>query len=173
DAKQKGLDALAEGDYDTARVEFTTALAGNRNDPESIIYRNNAEIAAVESYVIAVILPIGSAVNPAQELMRGVAQAQTDINDAGGINGTPLKVLLIDDKDDVETAKAIANELVSTPDVLGVVGHFSSGTTLAVSEIYEAGELPMVSPTSTAVKIADAGDYIFRTVPSDRLAAAT
>lgn len=31
----------------------------------------------------------------------------------------------------------------------------------------------MISPTSTAVKLADAGDFVFRTVPSDRLAAAT
>ncbi|MEO1593499.1 MAG: ABC transporter substrate-binding protein, partial [Cyanobacteria bacterium J06632_22] len=35
------------------------------------------------------------------------------------------------------------------------------------------GELVMISPVSTAVSISQAGDYIFRTVPSDRLAATT
>ncbi|MGD1897050.1 MAG: ABC transporter substrate-binding protein [Phormidesmis sp.] len=173
EAKQTGLDALAAGDYDTAKVEFTTALAADRNDPESLIYLNNAEIGNSEAYTIAVIVPVGAAVNPAQELMRGVAQAQADVNEAGGVGGRPLRVLLIDDNDDVDTASAIATELVSNEDVLGVVGHFSSGTTLAVAEIYEAGGLPMVSPTSTAVKVSEAGDFIFRTVPSDRLAAAT
>ena len=173
EAKQKGLEALAAGDYNTAQVEFIAAIEENRNDPEAIIYRNNAEIGNGEAYAIAFIVPAGSAVNPAQELMRGAAQAQTDINERGGINGTPLKVLLIDDQDDVDAASAIAGDLVANSDVLGVVGHFSSGTTLAVSEIYETGGLPMISPTSTAVKISEAGDYIFRTVPSDRLAAAT
>ncbi len=172
-AKQDGLAALAAGDYETARVEFTTALNEERNDPESLVYLNNAEIGDAPAYTVAVIVPVSSAVNPALELMRGAAQAQTDINEAGGINGTPLKLLLVDDQDDEETAKAIANELVEASTVLGVVGHFSSGTTLAAAEIYEAGELPMVSPTSTVGKIPELGDYIFRTVPSDRLAAAT
>ncbi|MEL6157751.1 MAG: ABC transporter substrate-binding protein [Cyanobacteria bacterium J06623_5] len=171
--KQKGLDALAAGDYDTAKVEFTTALAENRNDPESLIYLNNAEIGDAPAYTIAVVVPAGSAVSAAEEIMRGAAQAQADINGVGGISGTPLKLLLINDNDEVDEARAVADALVKAPDVLGVVGHFSSGTTLAVSEIYEAGALPMISPTSTAVRIADAGDYIFRTVPSDRLAAAT
>ncbi len=173
ETKQRGLDALASGDYETARVEFETALDEDRNDPETLTYLNNAEIANGPAYTIAVVVPVGSALNPAQELMRGVAQAQTDINEAGGVNGTPLKLLLIDDKDDEGTARSIANELVEDSNVLGVVGHFSSGTTLAVADIYEMGELPMISPTSTAVKLAEAGNYIFRTVPSDRLAAAT
>ncbi|MGB3572770.1 MAG: ABC transporter substrate-binding protein [Phormidesmis sp.] len=173
EAKQEGLAALASGDYAAAKVGFTAALNEDRNDPESLIYLNNAEIGDAPAYTLAVIVPVGSAVNPALELMRGAAQAQTDINESGGINGTPVKLLLVDDNDNEETAKAIASELVETPEVLGVVGHFSSGTTLAAAEIYEAGELPMISPTSTAVKISELGGYIFRTVPSDRLAAAT
>jgi branched-chain amino acid transport system substrate-binding protein len=45
--------------------------------------------------------------------------------------------------------------------------------TLVAAEVYQAGGLTMISPTSTAVKIAEVGDYVFRTVPSDRLASAT
>lgn len=172
-AKQQGLAALASGDYAAAQTAFADALKANRNDPESLIYLNNAKIGDGPSYALAVVVPAGSAVNPAAELLRGAAQAQTDINEAGGLNGIPLKLLLLDDDDDAETAKSLVSELVDTPDVLGVVGHFSSGTSLAVAPIYEAGQLPMISPTSTATRLAEAGDYIFRTVPSDRLAAAT
>ncbi|MEL6900870.1 MAG: ABC transporter substrate-binding protein [Cyanobacteria bacterium J06606_4] len=171
--KQAGLEALAASDYDAAKAAFTAALAEQRNDPESLIYLNNAEIGDAPAYPLAVIVPAGSAVSAAEEILRGAAQAQADINEAGGIAGTPLKLRLIDDNDEVAQAREVAEALVNASDVLGVVGHFSSGTTLAVAEIYEAGQLPMISPTSTAVKIADAGEYIFRTVPSDRLAAAT
>ncbi|MEL6939699.1 MAG: ABC transporter substrate-binding protein [Cyanobacteria bacterium J06598_1] len=171
--KQKGLDALADDDYATAKVEFTAALAEVKNDPESLIYLNNATIGKGRAYSLAVIVPAGSSESAAAELMRGAAQAQSDINDAGGIDGNPLKLLLVNDDDDKATAAEIANELVDNDDVLGVVGHYSSGTTLEVAPIYEAGGLPMISPTSTAVDISSAGDYIFRTVPSDRLAAAT
>jgi branched-chain amino acid transport system substrate-binding protein len=171
--KQSGLAALAAGDYATAQTEFAAALKANRNDPESLIYLNNAKIGEAQAYTIAVSVPVGSAINPASEMMRGAAQAQTDINEQGGIAGKPLKVLLLDDQDDPAAASAIATELVNDKDVLGVVGHYSSGTTLEAAKVYEAGKLTLISPTSTAVKIADAGDYIFRTVPSDRLAAAT
>ena len=171
DAKQSGLEALAAEDYATALSEFERSLQENRNDPESLIYLNNARIGADEAYRIAVVVPASNNVNPSLEIMRGVAQAQRDINEEGGINGTPLKVLLLDDAGDLETAEAVATSLVEGQDVLGVVGHYSSDITLAASEIYEAGELPVISPTSTAVRIADAGEYVFRTVPSDRLAA--
>lgn len=172
-AKQQGLDALAEGDYDLAITEFEAALAESKNDPEARIYLNNATIGNDRAYTIAMIVPAGSSESAAEELMRGAAQAQTEINDSGGVDGRPLKILLINDDDDSETAVGIANNLVDDPDVLGVVGHYSSGTSLAASEVYEAGGLPMISPTSTAVGLSTAGDYIFRTVPSDRLAAAT
>ncbi len=171
--KQKGLDALAAGNYEAAQDEFAAALQANRNDPESLIYLNNARIGNEVAYTIATSVPAGTVINPALEILRGVAEAQSEINEEGGISGTPLKVLVLNDNGSDEQAKAIATALVNNEDVLGVVGHFASDTTLAAAAVYEAGKLTMISPTSTAVKIANAGDYIFRTVPSDRLAAAT
>ncbi|MGB3297767.1 MAG: ABC transporter substrate-binding protein, partial [Phormidesmis sp.] len=172
-AKQNGLDALAKKDYATAQAEFEASLKADRNDPESLIYLNNAKIGDSSAYSMAVSVPAGNAVNPALEILRGVAQAQTDINEAGGISGTPLKVLIFNDDGDPSVAAKVAAELVADSAVLGVVGHYTSDTTLGAASVYEAGKLPMISPTSTAVKIAEAGDYIFRTVPSDRLASAT
>jgi branched-chain amino acid transport system substrate-binding protein len=170
-AKQKGLDALKKGDYATAQTEFAAALKEDRNDPESVIYLNNAKIGKSRAYTIALSVPAGTTRDLALEMTRGVAQAQSDINEKGGIGGQPLKVLLINDNDNPEMAAAIASELVNNKAVLGVIGHSISDTTLAAAVNYEAGKLPMISATSTAVKIAEAGDYIFRTVPSDRLAA--
>lgn len=169
-AKQRGLDAFAKQDFQTAQLEFSAALQTDKNDPESLIYLNNATIGDGSAHTIAVVVPAGSTLNASLEIMRGVAQAQTDINRGDVI---PLKVLLIDDKGDPQAAAEVAESLVQNESVLGVVGHYSSGVTLAAAAVYEEGKLPMISPTSTAVSISNAGDYIFRTVPSDRLAAAT
>ncbi len=172
ETKQKGLKALASKDYTTAKAEFSAALQAQKNDPESRIYLNNAEIGDRPAYSIAVPIPASSQfLGPALEILRGVAQAQQDINKAGGIGGTPLKVLLFNDEGKPEVAEQIAAALAGNRDILGVVGHYSSDTSLAASKLYEADELTMISPTSTAVEIANAGNYIFRTVPSDRLAA--
>ncbi|MFK8182002.1 MAG: ABC transporter substrate-binding protein [Phormidesmis sp.] len=171
--KQAGLTALADGDYATAETEFTAALAEKKNDPESLIYLNNAKIAEAEAHTVAVAIPANKEfLGPALEIMRGVAQAQSEINAAGGINGVPLKVLMAGDTGTAANSFETASDLVANEDVLGVVGHYSSDMTLAAAEAYESGKLSVISPTSTAEKISEAGEYVFRTVPSDRLAAA-
>ncbi|MGB3402245.1 MAG: ABC transporter substrate-binding protein [Microcoleaceae cyanobacterium] len=171
--KQAGSDAFSASNYPLAVESFDAALRENKNDPETLIYLNNAEIGEQNSYQIAVAVPIGDIPSVASELLRGVAQAQTEINQVGGINGVPLKVWIADDKNDAEEAENIAETLSENSDILGVVGHYSSGVSLAASVIYQQNQLVMISPTSTSTKLSDAGDFIFRTVPSDRFAAHT
>ncbi|MFB2976591.1 ABC transporter substrate-binding protein [Microseira sp. BLCC-F43] len=61
--------------------------------------------------------------------------------------------------------------MVKNPDVLGVVGHYASDVTGATGQVYEKGKLVAISPVSTSVKLTGFGKYIFRTVPSDSVAA--
>lgn len=173
--KQGGVAALAAGQYQNAVQQFNAALQQNKNDPEALIYRNNAQLLQNnQSYsTIAVSIPIGTSVNTAQEILRGVAQAQTEVNQGGGLNGNFFKVIIVNDDNSPELAQEIAKKLVNNSEVLGVIGHFGSNTTLAAAPIYEAGKLVMISPTSTSTAISNAGDFIFRTVPSDRFAGST
>ncbi len=170
--KQAGVRAIAAGDFQEAVSSFEAALAANRNDPEALIYRNNAQIGNQPAHLVAVAVPIGSSVNSALEILRGVAQAQTDINQAGGINGVPLQVMIADDNGDPDTSRQVAEALAANRDVLGVVGHFGSDSTLAAGEVYQANGLTAISPTSTSMSISELGDAVFRTVPSDRFTAA-
>jgi branched-chain amino acid transport system substrate-binding protein len=147
------------------------SLRANRNDPEALIYLNNARIGEAQSYTIAIAVPAEAAQNPALEVLRGVAQAQTEVNQAGGINNVPLRVVIADDGNTPETATQLAQTLVDRPEVLAVVGHFSSDVSIATAPIYTTGTLPVMSPTSTSVQISGLSDYFFRTVPSDRFAA--
>jgi branched-chain amino acid transport system substrate-binding protein len=162
--------AFLKEDYSGAVTNFSAALAKNKNDPESLIYLNNAKIGKTKSLTIAVSAPIGSDPNVSQEILRGVAQAQNQINQSGGINGTPLKVVIADDQNKPDQAQAVAQKLISNPEVLGVIGNFSSGVTLAAGKVYGDGKLVLISPTSTAVQISGMSKYVFRTVPSDRFA---
>jgi branched-chain amino acid transport system substrate-binding protein len=43
---------------------------------------------------------------------------------------------------------------------------------LAAGKAYQEGQLVLISPTSTTVQLSGFGNYVFRTVPSDRFAAA-
>ena len=168
--KQKAVDALKSGNYQQAIQDFEASLAIAKNDPEALIYLNNARIGQKKSYAIVASMPIGNNANAAKEMLRGVAQAQDEINREGGINGVGLKVFIANDDNDAEIAQQVAAEFAKKPEILGVVGHFGSGTTLAAATVYQQQGLPMISPTSTSVALSGVGNYIFRTVPSDRFA---
>lgn len=169
--KQAAIQAYASGNYNAAISDLQASLKTNRNDPEALIYLNNARIGDQKSYTIAAAVPIGADINAALEILRGVAQAQNEINQSGGINGTPLKVLIANDDNNPEMASQIATALANNSEILGVIGHFGSDTTLAASKIYQQNQLVAISPTSTSVQLSGIGSDIFRTVPSDRFAA--
>lgn len=169
--KQEAVGAIASGNYNAAISDLQASLQTNRNDPEALIYLNNARIGNQKSYTIAAAVPIGTDINAAQEILRGVAQAQNEINQNGGIKGTRLKVLIANDDNNPEIASQIASAIANNSEILGVIGHFGSDTTLAASKIYQQNQLVAISPTSTSVQLSGVGSNIFRTVPSDRFAA--
>ena len=168
--KTQGSQAFGKQNYQQAINLWQASLDQFPNDPETLIYLNNAVIGNSQSYSIVVPIPVGVDVNTAQEILRGVAQAQDEVNAGGGINGVPLKVAIANDDNDPVIARKLARSFTKNPDILGVVGHYSSDVTLAAGSVYEASGLVAISPTSTSVSISDVGDYIFRTVPSDRFA---
>lgn len=169
-AKQSGIEAIAANKWSNAVTNLQQALKEDRNDPETLIFLNNARIASQKSYTIAAVVPSGTDPNGSLEILRGVAQAQNEINAAGGIGGVPLKVAIANDNNQEDSAKQIATALVNNSEVLGVVGHWASQATLAAAPIY-TGKLVAISPISTSVKLSGFSPYIFRTVPSDYIAA--
>lgn len=170
---QAGAAAYASGDYATAAARFEAARNAVRNDPEALIYLNNARIGANPALGVAAVVPIGDSPNTARELLRGVAQAQDEAIKAG----TPVKVLIANDYNNAGQAAAIANALVQAPDVIGVIGHGTSTTTLAAAPVYQQGQLPMISPTSTTTELTtlprEGGNFVFRVIPSDQFTGTT
>ncbi len=170
-SKEEGIKAIAKGDYSEGTKLLEETLAQKPNDPETLIYLNNARIGKDNAPMIAVSVPLDSkddgTKNAAKEILRGVAQAQDAINKSGGINGQKLKVLVATDANDEASAKKVAETLSKNSEVLGVIGHFSSSATQAAAEVYQKEKLVMMSATSTSTELSKFGDYVFRTVPSD------
>jgi branched-chain amino acid transport system substrate-binding protein len=169
-AKQTGIKAFANQDFETAVSKLKAALKDNRNDPEALIYLNNAQLRLDQKSPskIAVSVPIGSNLNVSQEILRGVAQAQDELNRRGE---TSLEVAIANDDNNPEIAKQVAAEFVKDAKVLAVVGHNSSDASIAAAPIYQQGKLLMITPTSSADAISGIGSYVFRVVPSSRLTA--
>ncbi|MBD3880670.1 amino acid ABC transporter substrate-binding protein [Phormidium tenue FACHB-886] len=169
--KQAGVEAIAAKNYAQAVADLEASLQAKANDPEALIYLNNARIGEQKAYTIAIAVPLATDVDASLEMLRGVAQAQDEVNKAGGISGVPLKVAIVDDGGTVEGAQQVAAGLVGDSSILGVVGHYTSDASIAAGKVYDQGKLVMISPVSTSVQLSNASPFVFRTVPSDFAAA--
>ncbi|MFQ3679349.1 MAG: ABC transporter substrate-binding protein [Pseudanabaenaceae cyanobacterium] len=163
--KRQAAAAIGAREFGQAVARLTASLQRSPDDPEARIYLNNARIGAGRSLGIAVSVPIGTNLTIAQEILRGVAQAQQTINQAGGINGVPLRVTIANDDNNPEIVQQVAATFVRDGSILAVVGHNASTASLAAAPVYQGGQLPMVSPTSDSLQLSNAGSFIFRTLP--------
>lgn len=74
--------------------------------------------------------------------------------------GFDLQLFPQDDQADPKIGVANAEMLISNPDVLGVMGHLNSGTSIPASAKYEEAKLVMVSPSASAVKLTEDGKKV-------------
>lgn len=93
--------------------------------------------------------------------------AVEEVNAAGGIAGKPLKVVFEDDQCDGKGASNAVSKLINVDKVPVVLGSICSPATLSYAPMAEQAKVVGLSFCSTAPKISQAGDYIFRDVPSD------
>ncbi len=95
--------------------------------------------------------------------------AVQEINRAGGVNGRPLALDVEDDSASSARAIAVASKLRDSTSVVAVVGHLTSGTTIAAADIYNGGTNPVaaISPSASNPDLTGIGRYTFRVCATD------
>jgi ABC-type branched-subunit amino acid transport system substrate-binding protein/tRNA A-37 threonylcarbamoyl transferase component Bud32 len=199
-SKQRGINEFADKNYPEALKLLKQSWREDRRDPETLIYINNALLEAMDAeyYTIAIIVPIrrnqdGSILNAnlAEELLRGIGQAQTEVNlgllaanennkdfpgqgflEPKAIKGKGLKVIIADDGNLTSYAKQRATDLVAKTDILAVVGHYTSDMTVETVDIYNQNKLVAISPGSTTEELTrKPRKFFFRTAPTTSIEA--
>lgn len=123
--------------------------------------------ASSDAVVIGVTGPFAQ---PRGESMRLAAElARDEINRAGGVGGRRLELRFLDDSADTDVAVRVAMALHADPAVVAVVGHLTSGATLAAAPIYNGGPEPLlaITPSASSPEVTGAGASIFRACPTD------
>ena len=90
----------------------------------------------------------------------GAELAVAIANEAGGINGLPIELLIRDDKRDPELSVQHASELVAEG-VLTVIGPDYSVLALDAAPVLQQHGIPMVTTYPTNPKVPESGNYIF------------
>ena len=114
-------------------------------------------------------IPIGVAVaqtsNVAllgQEQVAGVKIAEKYFNDQGGINGTPIKIILQDTAGDEAGTINAFQTLITKNKVVGIVGPTLSQQAFSADPIAERAKVSVLGPSNTAKGIPQIGEYISR-----------
>ena len=126
---------------------------------------------AQEPVKLGLIVPLSGPWARQGQVMRiGAEMAIDHINAAGGITalgGRPVELVVFDTGDSVERAKNAAQRMVAgEPDLVGITGSYLSSFTLAVSEVTERAELPMLTLSYSDLITGRGFNYIFQTSPT-------
>jgi branched-chain amino acid transport system substrate-binding protein len=104
----------------------------------------------------------GPTFNFGQSAKNGALLAAEEINQAGGINGRKIDIVIEDDEGSPERAATIVNKLTRQDKVIALIAGGASGSSLAAGPTAHSAKVPMISPSSTNPAVTQIGDYIFR-----------
>ena len=104
----------------------------------------------------------GPTFNFGQSAINGVLMAASEVNQAGGINGRQIDVVIEDDKGSPEEAARLTAKLIDEDKVVAIIAGGTSGNSRAAAPKAQASHIPMVSPSSTDPAVTQTGNYIFR-----------
>lgn len=104
----------------------------------------------------------GPTFNYGQSAINGVLMAADEINQAGGIEGRRLDVVIEDDGGSPERAATLAGKLIDQDKVVAIIAGGTSGNSRAAAPKAQSAKIPLISPSSTDPAVTQVGDYIFR-----------
>jgi branched-chain amino acid transport system substrate-binding protein len=100
--------------------------------------------------VLGVIAPVtGSKAEQGQQFTEGAKVAVDEINAAGGVNGSMLRLEVLDDQGQPSEAVAAAQRLASNSDVFGVIGPSSTASSSAAIPVLERAKIVAISPSAS------------------------
>jgi len=106
-----------------------------------------------------------------QKQYQGYELAQEEINAAGGIAGCPLRLVYQDDQNSAAGARAAAQTLIDTEQVMLVIGTYDNDLSLIVADEANKRKTPLILPQANSALLTSLGyEWIFRLpTPSETL----
>ncbi|HQZ99822.1 MAG TPA: ABC transporter substrate-binding protein [Thermoflexales bacterium] len=147
-----------------AGAALLAACGGSGAAPQPTAAPSTSAPAAAKE-PIPICLAIATTSNVAlfgQEQAIGGRLAEKYFNDKGGVNGTPVKVIVEDTAGDEAGAINAFNACMTKDKVVGIVGPTLSQQAFAADPIADKAKVPVIGPSNTAVGIPQIGEYISR-----------
>jgi branched-chain amino acid transport system substrate-binding protein len=129
-----------------------------------------ADPAECQSLKIGAIFSVtGKARDLGEPERNTVTMLAEEINKAGGVNGSPIELVLVDDETFDTRAVQEAKRLIDTEKVLAIIGPTISGISLKVKPLCEEAKVPLVSCAAAQAIVTppESSRYTFKTPQLD------
>ena len=105
----------------------------------------------------------GFAAADGKSALNGAKLAVKQANQAGGINGKMIELVVYDDQASPKQAVPISNKLIEKDKVVAAISGSYSGATRAAAGVFQSAQIPYISAYAVHPEITKAGNYVFRT----------
>ena len=150
--------------FATCAMLLTACGGANTNTNDKTNSATNASTTSISGAI-----PIGIALaqtsNVAllgQEGFVGSRMAEKYFNDQGGINGTPIRLVMQDTGGDEAGAINAFQTLINKDKVVGIVGPTLSQQAFSADPIADRAKVPVIGASNTAKGIPEIGEYVSR-----------
>ena len=135
-----------------------------------VIFAGGSSESSADVYKVGFIGPLtGDNANYGVRCLNATNLAVSEINAKGGISGKLVQIIAEDSEGASEKALAGYEKLVYTDKVCAIIGPVFTGESLAVAPRCVEDGIVMISPSASHKDVTAAGEYVFRTTPSDAL----
>lgn len=122
-----------------------------------------------QEVVIGVMAPLtGNNAEYGQIWKKAMDLAVNEVNQQKVIPGKTLRLQIEDTQSDPKQSATIAKKFADDPNIVAVIGDFSSSASLAAAPILLSAKKVQLSPTASDPKFAATGDYMFSIVGSQK-----
>lgn len=102
-----------------------------------------------------------------EQAIIGIKQAVDDINNAGGVKGKKIELIITDSRTDNAAALSAAKKLVEIDHVIAIIGDSWNSTSATIMPYINDKRITTVSPVGTLDSMS-ADDYFFRVTPQTK-----
>jgi len=131
-----------------------------------------ASAQETKPWTVAVAGPMtGASAHLGAAMVNATTLKAAEINAAGGINGRMIEIVTFDDQNSAEFAAEIALEIATQSEAIIVIGHRTSGASIAAAPVYMEYGVPAISGTATADELTVNNPWYFRATYNNSLQA--
>jgi len=93
-----------------------------------------------------------------------------ELNEAGGINGKPVKLIFYDTEGDATKTVTATNKLINKDKVDVIIGPTTSGTSMAIIDLVTKERVPLISCAASIHIVVPVKHFVFKTPQTDTMA---